>query len=241
MTNLEIIQELKQSTFTDEDGEQYNLEFQEGLSEEKIRQLSKRFPSSIISDEIFQILKITRGWDGYGPEMVCFDSINEFGFEELSPSSITLGQDGFGNFWILDLKIDGELGKVFFVCHDPAVMIINSQSLNEYLNCLLEFYKNPTNNNLVSIDGDLVFDVWSNNNSLTSINEFKKQNSELKEFLNKFEGEDWVVADLRRGNNRDGFPWEKFGADQFTERHPSELIWVVKNKKKGFLSKLFGK
>ena len=241
MTNLEIIEELKHSTFIDEDGEQYNLEFQDGLSDGQIEQLSKSFPNSTISDEITQILRVTRGWDGYGPERVYFDSIGKFGFTELSPLSISLGHDGFGNSWILDLKENGELGKVFFACHDPAVFMINSQNLNEYLNHLLEFYKNPTNSNLVSLDDKSLFDIWSNEDNLISKNEFKKLNPELSEFANRFEGEDWTVADLRRGNNKDGFPWGKLGPSRFTERHPIELIWMMKNKQKGFLSKLFGK
>ena len=48
MTNLEIIEELKQSTFIDEDGEEYNLEFQDGLTEEQIENLKHQFP--IIQD-----------------------------------------------------------------------------------------------------------------------------------------------------------------------------------------------
>jgi len=241
MTNLEIIQALKQSTFTSEDGEPYNLEFQLGLSDEQIKELSKQFPNKSIPAEIVQILQVTKGWDGPGPEMVYFDAIGKFGFTELSPNSITLGHDGFGNYWILDLLNNGQLGKVFFACHDPAVFIIHSQNLNEYLNHLLEFYKSPNNAHLTTIHDKSVMDVWKNNSNLISKNEFKKANPGLSEFVNKFAGDEWTVADLRTGNNKDGFPWGKLGPDQFTERHPSELIWILKNKKKGFLSRLFGK
>ena len=131
MTNLEIIEKLKQSTFTDEDGEQYNLDFQEGLTNEQIEKLRDEFPSKTISPELEEILRMTKGWDGYGPEMVYFDSIGVFGFTELSPNSISLGTNGFGNYWVLDLLPNGKLGKVFFACHVPAVLVINSQSLNE--------------------------------------------------------------------------------------------------------------
>lgn len=72
MTSLEIIEELKQSTFIDEDGEEYNLEFQDGLTEEQIEDLKHQFPKKHIPEELVQILKVTKGWDGYGPEMVYF-------------------------------------------------------------------------------------------------------------------------------------------------------------------------
>lgn len=241
MTNLEIIKELKQSTFTDEDGEDYKLEFQAGLTDEEINVLSESYPSKNIPDELVQILSLTKGWDGYGPEMVYFDSIGVFGFTELSPNSISLGTDGCGNYWVLDIASNGELGKVFFACHDPAVFVINSQNLNEHLNHLLAFYKNPSESALISIDSNLTFDIWKHGNNLISKAEFKKQNPEYHDFLNKFDGDQWTVADLRKGSNQDGFPWGKIGSNHHTERHPTELIWIMKNKKKGFLSNLFGK
>lgn len=241
MTNLEIIQEIKQSTFTDEDGEQYQLEFQSPVSEEEIEHLRKRFPNHTIADEIVQILKVTRGWDGFGPEMVYFDAIDQFGFTELSPHSITLGHDGFGNNWILDISANGNLGKVFFACHDPAVFMINSQNVNQYLNHLLEFYKTPSNSHLTTIEDQTVIEAWRNNTNLISKNDFQKMNPGLSAFLNRFEGEDWSVADLRKGNNKEGFPWGKLGPNQLTKRHPTELIWIIKNKKRGILSKILGK
>ncbi len=241
MTNLEIIEELKQSTFIDEDGEEYNLEFQDGLTEEQIEDLKHQFPKNHIPEEIVQILKVTKGWDGYGPEMVYFDSIGVFGFTELSQNSISLGTDGFGNYWILDILQNGELGKVFFACHDPAVLVINSQNLNEHLKNLLSFYKNPIDSPIISMDSDITFDIWKQENNLIPKAEFKKLNPDFSEFIDKFEGDEWTVADIRNGNNKDGFPWGKLGPNQHTERHPKELVWVIKNRKKGLLSRLFGK
>lgn len=242
MTNLEIIYKLKESTFMDEDGEEYHLDFQEGLSDEEINSIIDQFPDNHISEELVEILKETKGWDGgYGPEMVYFDSIGVFELTDLSPFSISLGTDGFGNYWVLDIKENGELGKVFFVCHDPAVLVINSQSLNEHLNHLLEYYENPTKSNLISMDTDLVFDIWKQEYNMKSKTEFKNLNPQYTEFVDKIDGDEWTIADLRNGNNNDGFPWGKLGSNQYTTRHPTELIWIIKNRKKGFLSKLFRK
>lgn len=190
MTNLEIIEELKQSTFIDEEGEEYKLEFQDGLTEEQIEGLKHQFPNKKVPKEIVQILKVTKGWDGYGPEMVYFDSIGVFGFTELSQNSISLGTDGFGNYWILDIAQNGELGKVFFACHDPAVLVINSQNLNEHLKTLLAFYKNPTDSPLISMDSDVPFNIWKQENNLIPKTEFRKLKPEYDEFLEKFEGEE---------------------------------------------------
>jgi len=235
MKNLEIINKLKESTFTDEDGESYELEFQDGLTDSEIEELKKKFP------ELIEILKETKGWDGYGPEMVYFDSIGNFGFLELAENSITLGHDGFGNHWILDLDKNGNLGKVFFACHDPPVFVVHSQNLNEYLNHLLEFYQNPHKCHLNEIHDNAVMDIWGIDKHCSPKIEFGDKNPEFKNFLEKFEGNEWTVADLRNGKNKDGFAWGKFSFDQPIERHSTELVWILKNKKKGFLSRLFGK
>lgn len=241
MTNLEIIKKLKESTFTDEDENKYQLEFQDGLTDLAIEQLKEVFPSRHIDNEIIQILKETKGWSGYGLDMVYFDSIAQFEFLGLSANSITLGHDGFGNHWILDLNDNGKPNKVFFACHDPAVFVIHSQNINEYLQHLLEFYKNPNNNHLTEIHDKTVMTIWDENSLCLPKTDFVHKNPEFKDFLKNYEGPEWTIADLRTGKNKDGFAWGKFGADQFIERHPRELIWVIKNKRKSFLSRIFGK
>tara|TARA_B110000211_G_C14086771_1_gene557029 strand:- start:1898 stop:2905 length:1008 start_codon:yes stop_codon:yes gene_type:complete len=241
MTNLEIINKLRASTFTDEDEGEYQLDFEDGLTDSEIEKLKESFPNGTIDNELIEILKETRGWEGYGPEGVHFDSIGEFGFWELSANSITLGHDGFGNHWILDLNKDGKLGKVFFACHDPAVFVVHSQSLNEYLNHLLKFYQSPAKCHLTNVHDKVVMDIWKENKLCYPKLDFDRNNTEFKDFLAKFEGNDWTIADLRTGKNKDGFAWGKFGPNQYTERHPTELVWAIKNKKKGFLSRLFGK
>jgi hypothetical protein len=242
MTNLKIIKKLKESIFTDEDGEDYQLEFQPGLNDSQIEELNEKLPGRNIDSELLEIVKETKGWDGFGLDMVYFDSIGDFGFTELSENSLSLGNDGFGNSWILDLMNDGSLGKVYYACHDPAVLVVHSQTLNEYLLTLLEFYENPDNCYLNQIHDVVVNDVWEKNDLCSSKLDFETANKGFEEFLAKHEGDEWIVADLRNGQNKDGFAWGKFGPNQLTERHPSELLWLMKSKvqKKGFLSRLLG-
>lgn len=83
--------------------------------------------------------------------------------------------------------------------------------------------------------------VWNKNSHCLSKQDFLTKNPSFKEFFEEFEGTEWTVADLRNGNNGDGFAWGKFGSNQFTKRHDKELVWVIKNKKKGFFKRLFGK
>ncbi|MFD2970031.1 SMI1/KNR4 family protein [Sphingobacterium bambusae] len=240
MTNLEIIDTLKKTTFLDEDGESYTLDFHDQLSDLEIENLRASFPNKHIATEILEILQVTRGWDSPIFSMVYFDSIDEFGFWELSPNSITLGHDGFGNYWVLDIDSDGSLGKVFFACHDPAVFIVHSQNINEYLQHLLDFHQNPGDNYIENFQINTVTTVWEQQNGFLSKVDFMEQQPDYSEFLSTFVGDDWTIADLSQGQNGMGFAWGKFGPNQLAQRHPTELIWVLKNRKKGFFSRLFG-
>lgn len=240
MKNIEIIKKLRTSTFTDEDEEQYVLEFQEGLTNAEIDNLSKLFPNNTIDVELVEILRETKGWEGYGLEQLDFSSIGQFGFLELSPHSVTLGHDGLGNFWILDILDNGTLGHVYYACHDPAVFIKYSDDLNAFLNTLIEFYETPSENYLNEIHDKVVFDIWSSGGKVFEKTDFLNTNKEFDGFLQNFEGDEWVIADMRNAKNGDGFAWGKFGPNNLSKRHPHELIWVIKKKKKGFWAKLFG-
>jgi hypothetical protein len=241
MTTIEIIKKLKSSTFVDEDNENYTLDFKLGLTDDELISLKAKFPSNRIADELLEILRETKGWEGYGLETAYFDSIDEFGFTELIAHSITLGHDGFGNVWVLEIKNNGDLGKIYYACHDPAVLVIYCDTLNEFFKSLVEFYENPGDNYLNDLHEKVVMDIWSTNPNTIDIAEFRKSNKKFDTFLNEFPDDNWVVADLRNKTKKDGFAWGRFGSNQFTKRHPDELIWVIQKKKKGFLSKLFGK
>lgn len=239
MDNIAIIKKLKSSTFTDEDGETYTLDFKDGLTTEDIENLKPLFPNNTIDDELIEILKETRGWEDYGLDDIDFSSIGQFGFTELCPNSVTLGHDGFGNHWVLDILNDGSLGHVYYACHDPAVLVYYADNLNGFLSSLLEFHESPAQNYLNDIHNNVVYNIWKNNGLFIDKIDFEKANTSYSSFLNQLEGNDWVIADLRHAKNKTGFAWGKFGPNSEIKRHPKELIWGVKKSKKGFFKRLF--
>ncbi len=239
MTNLEIIHSLKKLSFSDINGAKYSLNFLPGLTNEELEHLKFQFPSNTIDKELLEVLKETKGWESKF-DTVLFDSIGEFGFWELSPYSVTLGQDGLGNSWILDIDKNGHLGKVFFACHDPAVFVIHSQNLNEYLSKLLSSYQGTNSSFEDEARFNSAMAIWDNDNLYKSKKDFLFKNQQFAKFINQFEGEEWTVADLREGRNDTGFAWGKFGSNQYTKRHEKELIWIFKNKKKSIFSRIFG-
>jgi len=98
---------------------------------------------------------------------------------------------------VLEIKENGELGKIYFACHDPAVLVIYCDTLNEFFVTLEEFYKNPSDNYLNDVHDKVVMDIWSTDSNTIDISDFKKDNNELNPFLKEFGDDNWVVADLR--------------------------------------------
>jgi hypothetical protein len=233
---------LLNETYLSEDGEEYKIELRPGLIDTEIDSLAKRSPTGQIPTDLRELLRFTRGFEFYGIDEITFDGVGQFGFENIFPNSVQLGHDGFGNFWILDVDSKGKSGNVFYVCHDPAVVVKHSDSLSQFISHIDEYGKDIENSNLNIIHEKTVFDIWRNNNGFTEIYEARNSNdATLKTFALTLEN-NFVIADLREKPNKSGFAWGKFGPNlEKALRCDDELIWgIEKPEKKGFFSKLFG-
>jgi hypothetical protein len=163
---------------------------------------------------------------------------------EFFPNSVQLTGDGFGNFWILDIDQKGNWGNVFYVCHDPAVIVKHSESLSEFIKHVHDFGKNGKTSNLDIIHEKSVIEIWQDMDNFITIDNAKQSNdATLREFALSLV-ENFVIADLRNKPNKGGFAWGKFGKKiENAVRYKSELLWAIERpvKKTGFLSKLFGR
>lgn len=133
MTPTEILKSILTEQYVSEDGDEYKVELKEGLTDEQIDELAKGLPTGQVPTEIRELLKFASGFEFSGLEEVTFDGVGQFGFEEFLPNSVQLAGDGFGNFWILDVDKNGNWGNVFYVCHDPAVIVKHSDNLAQFI------------------------------------------------------------------------------------------------------------
>jgi hypothetical protein len=242
MTVTEQLKSLLDQTYISEDGDEYKIELLPGLTDNEIDNLAKGLPTGQIPNDVRELLRFTKGFEFYGFDEITFDGVGQFGFENIFPYSVQLGHDGFGNFWILDIDSKGNWGNVFYVCHDPAVVVKHSETLSEFIKHIDEFGKDIQNSNLNIIHDKTVFDIWKDNNGFIEINEARNSNdTTLKHFALTL-ADNFVVADLRNKPNKSGFAWGKFGPNlDKTIKCSDELIWgIEKPEKKGFFSKLFG-
>ncbi|MDR2967785.1 MAG: SMI1/KNR4 family protein [Methanobacteriaceae archaeon] len=211
------------------------------MTEQQIDELAKGLPTEQIPAEIRELLVFTSGFEFDALEEITFDAVGVFGFEEFFPNSVELAGDGFGNFWILDIDENGSWGNIFYVCHDPAVIVKHSDNLTQFIEHVNDFGKNGSNSNLCIIHEKIVFDIWSNDNGIINLENAKNSNDKVLSDFALSLPENFAVADLRNKPNQKGFAWGKFcPRTDKVKRHKTELIWGIETpNKKGFFSKLF--
>lgn len=243
MTATETLKSFLDEKYISEDEDEYKIELKPGLTDQQIDELAQNFPTVQIPSEIRELLSFASGFNFFVPEEITFDSIDQFGFEEFFPYSVQLAGDGLGNFWILDVEKNGNWGNIFYVCHDPAVIVKHSENLTQFIEHIHDFGKNGTSSHLDDIHENIVMDIWNSSNGFMEIETARgSADSALKSFALSLP-DNFVIADLRNKSNKSGFAWGKFGFNtDKTKRHETELIWgIEKPSKKSFISKLFGR
>lgn len=242
MTPLESLKSILAEHYVDDDGDTYQVKLKPALSEQEIEAMRNKIPNQHLPEEIRDLLKFSSGFEFYGLEEITFDGVGVFGFENLFPYSVQLADDGFGNFWILDLQNNGNWGNVFYVCHDPAVVVKHSENLAQFIQHVHEYGKKGSQSNLDQIHENVVMDIWSNNNGFVEIDTARNSNDTVLRNFAASILDNYLIADLRNKPIQSGFAWGKFGMKSINiKRHDTELIWgVEKPLKKGFFSRLFG-
>lgn len=243
MSPLSQLQAIAQNKYLDEDDREFGIELLEPLSKEQINAFAQQCPTQSIPADIRELLGYASGFLFPPLDQIAFDCVNQFGMDQIFPCSIQLAGDGFGNFWILDISPDGNWGSVFYACHDPAVIVLHSTDLTQFVRHVDEFGKDKTNAHLNIIHEKTAFSIWQNDNGFIEYNAAcSSSDNILKEFASSFPS-NYVFADLRDKPLSSGFAWGKFlSSIEKTVRHSSELLWAFeKSSKKNFFQKLFSK
>lgn len=243
MTPTEKLKSILTEQYVSEDGDKYRIELKKGLTDRQIDELAKELPTGQVPTAIRELLKFTTGFEFFGLEEVTFNGVGQFGFEAFFPNSVQLAEDGFGNFWILDVDKNGNWGNVFYVCHDPAVIVKHSDNITQFIEHVNDFGKNGNKSNLHLIHEEVVMDIWSKDNGFIEHENVRQSDDKvLKNFALSLP-DNYTIADLRNKPIKSGFAWGKFGSNiDNAKRHETELIFgIEKTVRKGLLSRLFGR
>ena len=127
MRLVDIVRSAQGMRTEDQDGWVETLEFSPGLCAEEIEELERSLPCAL-PQEVRELLAFSRGFEN-GPIDICFSGlVDSFGMEEVFPSPLVIAHDGFGSYWVIDLLPGSATwGPIFYVCHDPAVVVSRPQ------------------------------------------------------------------------------------------------------------------
>ena len=239
MTPLENLKSMLSREYLSEDKEVYQVQLLDGMTDSEIEDYRSSLPSGHLPAEINELLKFARGFELGAFEEFRFDSYGEFGFEEMFPHSIPLASDGFGNFWILDVDSMGNWKEVYYMCHDPAVLVKHSENLADFIGHVNEFGLRLRDSHLDQVHEKIVMDIWREKPGTLALDEKEYSFSEA---ITAQLPEAFVVADLTDKPVGAGFAWGKFGANAKIIRVEDKPIWIIEKKiKRGFLSRLFSR
>ncbi len=238
MKPIEQLKLLLNKKYESEDGDEFTVELLPGLNDSEITAFKQTLPHQHLPADIEELLRFSRGFDFSAFDTIQFTAYGEFGFEDLFPKSIQLTGDGLGNFWVLDIDNAGHWGAIYYVCHDPAVVVKNSESLAQFIQHLDQYASNESPSDMITIDDQTVFDIWENPNGI--MEQYNKTPDFTEDFMKQLP-ELMMIADLTSAKNKIGFAWGKYGANNKILRYEDKPIWVIeKKRKKGFFERLFG-
>lgn len=237
MKPKEQLESILSNQYNSEDGDLYSVELLKGMTDSEIVNFKSQLPNQVLPNEIEELLRFSKGFEFSGLEEIRFDAFGDFGFEEVFPNSVQLAGDGAGNFWILDIDSKGNWNSVYYVCHDPAVIVKHSENLAEFIKHVDEFGLKGSQSNLDIIHEKIVMEIWNEKVGIMERNDkdydFENEQINLPEMF--------LVADLTDKPIKTGFSWGKSGPNTKIIRPSDKPIWIVEKKvKQGFLSRLFG-
>lgn len=241
MTPLQQLKMIMHEQYISEEGERYSVQLKPGLNNQQVQKMGASLPGHL-PGEIADLLRFTSGFGFYGMEDIVFDAVNVSGFKNIFPWSVQLTGDGLGNFWVVDIHSTGAWGAVFYVCHDPAVIVKHSRNLAQFIRHIHEYGMEEGASHMARITEQIVPEIWRERSGYQPQTEAARTgDATLKQFAATLP-ETFLLADLRHQPNGAGFAWGRYDKRlDSTVRYGDELIWAVElKKKKSFFGKLFG-
>jgi cell wall assembly regulator SMI1 len=238
----ETLRKVAGAHLVDEDGHESTLELLPPATEAEIAEAEAAF-SVPLPTELREAMRVTAGFANGPIESLGFLDHAGFGMDDVFPNAYPLGHDGFGNYWVLDLLPDqDECGPVFYACHDPPVIALQSASASAFVREVVALHQPGSRSPVDVVHEDVTSAIWASNMGLMSYADASASNDRvLRDFAAGFAPEA-VFADLRTPKVGDGFSWGRFGPRAEWTRAGAHRLWaIVPPERRGLLSRLFGR
>ena len=240
MDPLEAIRDAQAARLVDEDGAEVELQLAPALATTEIDELAAEVGVPL-SGELRTLLGSTAGIDGGPLETIDFTGRSlSVGAPETFPCGLPIAGDGFGNFWIVDLAPDEtETAPVFFLCHDPPVILYQSPDVGDFLHEAFRMLVPPHASAVDDVHEDRLFNVWRANPGTIDHSAALAGDEQLRTFAAELDDR-FTFVDLRSSPVGMGFSWGRYGPRTELRRHGHERLFAYApaEKRPGFLRRL---
>jgi cell wall assembly regulator SMI1 len=241
MDPLEAIRRAQATRLVNEDGDEVELELAPAVPPADIERLADEVGVPLPRD-LRALLEHTAGIEGGPLDTIDFTGQSlSFGAPETFPSGLPIAGDGFGNFWVLDLTPDDvETAPVFFVCHDPPVILYQSPDIGDFLHEAFRMLVPPHASAVDDVHEDRLFNVWGNNPGTLEHSAALASDERLSAFAAELDDR-FTFVDLRSSPVGMGLSWGRYGPRTEVRRHGDERLFAYAppEKRPGLLRRLF--
>jgi hypothetical protein len=236
-----FLKQIQGSVYVDEAGKQKILTLLPPLNDQELSAFEASLPCALPED-MRELLRFASGLDGaacrlgdrFAIEEVRFADIQGFGLEEVFPNAKELAVDGCGNSWIIDLTSESKtFAPIFFACHDPPVIVYQTDSLLDFLREVVRGSNPPWKSEIVEVLDHLTTRIWRENPCAVSHSQcLANGEHELKAFAASLD-ETWEFIDLRTPKLGDGYSWGRYGSSTENRRYGNKSIFACQKKTLG--------
>ena len=211
------IERARASELVDADGKRVRLELAPPAPPAVIDAL-ERETGFALPAELRRLLEYTAGLDGV-LDLVEFTGNDGFELVEVFPAGLPIAGDGFGNFWVVDLTpADVDAAPVFFACHDPPIILLQSASIGAFLHELFRGYAPPHASLVDDVSEDRLFNVWGTNPGVVAQPQaLASEDAVLARFAATLDP-GFEIVDLRAAPVGMGFSWGRYGPRTLLQR-----------------------
>lgn len=173
-----------------------------------VASLARRFPVPVPA-ELVRLLAVTTGARRTGAllDLDLTGGSHDVEASDLLPAGHPVAGDGSGNFWLLDLTPDTtETAPVFFLSHDPPVLLYQWPDLATFVAALLDdagAVAERAHEQALRVYG-------SRPGALSYESAATRGDQALRELAHRL-GDGWTYVDLRQRTEGDGLVWGRYG------------------------------
>lgn len=219
---LEVLQSMEGNIYQDEDGFTYSIELLPGMSRREIAKVATGMPHGRLPDEIIDLLTYSRGFNGSAVDDLLFADYRISVYDLFFPRQITLGGDGRGNSWIVDIDTKGNWGPVYFMDHDPPVIVKFADNLAGFLHVLHENCEHPEKSTFQNLYGPTTARIYKQKRQPVAENLHNYDLSSVENLPNSYR-----IESLVGKSPGTGFRWAPNHLKGFIYRLGDQPVWVI--------------